>query len=451
MRRRRRARARAARVRAGDRPARPRGGCGPRAAAGRLARRRAARSPRRRAASYRPRLRSGSVTESIAPKPSRASRSGSGRAPPRSREGGPARRAPRRRSSRATARSAARISGRCASASATSASSAAARRGGGADGIARSSLDVRLSNARAPPARGRAPSAPGRRSRRCSPDVERGAGDPASRRRRASPPRSKRSSPTRSRTARDPRRAAAIAREESAEELAERNRLPDFEISLGRFVNYGQSDGFGAMASVTLPIRQSRKKYDAGVAEATRGWPPHASDQRRARGPHAARGPAGVSEARRRRSSSTSCSSARTSRRPSRRCASTEGAYETGQLGFLDLVDTLRRIESVHLEHIAAQGDFERAYAELERVVGAELPRAGDGRRRDAWRRRIALVASCCSPRSRAAASRTSAASARSRRIVACGGGDGGRRATTSARCIRRSSPTSPGPARSAR
>jgi hypothetical protein len=29
----------------------------------------------------------------------------------------------------------------------------------------------------------------------------------------------------------------------------------------------------------------------------------------------------------------------------------------------------------VHLEHVMATADFEKAYADLERAVGAELPR----------------------------------------------------------------------------
>src|SRR5207249_2974995 len=47
---------------------------------------------------------------------------------------------------------------------------------------------------------------------------------------------------------------AAIARAETAVRLAERNRLPDFEVSVGRFVNSAAADGFGAMLSMTLPI-----------------------------------------------------------------------------------------------------------------------------------------------------------------------------------------------------
>ena len=50
-------------------------------------------------------------------------------------------------------------------------------------------------------------------------------------------------------------------------------------------------------------------------------------------------------------------------------------SYQTGKVDFLSLIDSLRVVEQVHLEHIAAASDFEKAYAELERAVGQELPR----------------------------------------------------------------------------
>ena len=53
---------------------------------------------------------------------------------------------------------------------------------------------------------------------------------------------------------------AAPSRASSARvELARKAYWPDFEVSVGRFVNYGASDGFGAMASVTLPFANKAK------------------------------------------------------------------------------------------------------------------------------------------------------------------------------------------------
>jgi outer membrane protein, heavy metal efflux system len=169
--------------------------------------------------------------------------------------------------------------------------------------------------------------------------------------------------------------AEAIAREETAVQLARRNYLPDFELSVGRFVNYGQNDGFGAMASVTLPFVNGAK-YDAGVAEASARLAAERAERRRL-------------EDRVRRQVEQAYLRARTGVLQYRLFADThipqaeqalrvtESGYESGTVGFLDLVDTLRRLELVHLDHVAAQAEFEKAWAELERAVGCELPRTG--------------------------------------------------------------------------
>src|SRR5262245_364289 len=61
---------------------------------------------------------------------------------------------------------------------------------------------------------------------------------------------------------------AAVAREDAGIRLARRGYLPDFEFSVGRFLNPGARDGFGAMATVSIPI-VNKGKYDAGVGEAS--------------------------------------------------------------------------------------------------------------------------------------------------------------------------------------
>ena len=62
-------------------------------------------------------------------------------------------------------------------------------------------------------------------------------------------------------------RDAAIAREATGVRLAGKGYLPDFEVSVGRFLNHDTPNGFGAMASVTVPLVW-KGKYDAAVAEA---------------------------------------------------------------------------------------------------------------------------------------------------------------------------------------
>jgi outer membrane protein TolC len=175
--------------------------------------------------------------------------------------------------------------------------------------------------------------------------------------------------------------ADAIAREESAVKLAERNQYPDFEVSLGRFQNTDARDGFGAMLSMTLPIF-NRAKYAAGIGEAGARLRAAEADRRRL-------------EDRVRREIAQAYLRARTALlqyelfakthipQAEQALRVTESGYRTGAVPFLDLVDTLRSIESVHLEHVMARADFEKAYADLELAAGTELPRTASDRTRD--------------------------------------------------------------------
>ncbi len=171
---------------------------------------------------------------------------------------------------------------------------------------------------------------------------------------------------------------AAISREQRAVELADRNHLPDFEFSVGRFVNYDQSDGFGLMASVTLPFVNAAK-YEAGVAEARAKLAVARAERRR------------LEDALRREVQQTFLEARAAFLRydlfvnthipqAEQALRVAESGYATNELGFLELIDSLRRLESVHLDHITAQADFERARAELERLAGTDLarPRPGD-------------------------------------------------------------------------
>ena len=166
----------------------------------------------------------------------------------------------------------------------------------------------------------------------------------------------------------------AVARDARAVELAERNRLPAFEVALSRFVNHDARDGVGAMASVTLPIL-NRGRYEAAIAEASARLAATRADQRRIadgvrREVEEAYLAAQTAMLQHDLFSGTHVPQAEQALRV------TEGAYETGGAQFNELVDTLRGVQSVHLDHIAAAAAFENAYADLERAVGRELPRA---------------------------------------------------------------------------
>ncbi len=169
-------------------------------------------------------------------------------------------------------------------------------------------------------------------------------------------------------------RDAAVARETTATRLAEKGYLPDFEVSVGRFLNSGEPNGFGAMASMTVPLAW-KGKYDAGVAEAKAKVLAAEADRRRT-----------VDEIR--RDVEQAYLRARTALvqhdlfggthvpHAEQALRVTEAAYVAGETDLGTMLETVRNVERVHLEHVTATADFEKAYADLERAVGAELPRA---------------------------------------------------------------------------
>jgi outer membrane protein TolC len=169
---------------------------------------------------------------------------------------------------------------------------------------------------------------------------------------------------------------AAIAREEEGVRLAKLNYLPDFEVSGGRFINAHGGDGVGAMISLSIPIAY-KYKYDAALAEAEAHLAAARTDRRR------------VEDALRRdvkqaflraRTALEQYRLFTTTHIPQAEQAlqATQVGYATGKTDFLSLIDSVRAIESIHVEHIQAAADFEKAYADLERAVGTTIPpRAG--------------------------------------------------------------------------
>jgi cobalt-zinc-cadmium efflux system outer membrane protein len=176
---------------------------------------------------------------------------------------------------------------------------------------------------------------------------------------------------------------AAVAREEAAVRLARRDYFPDFEFNVGRFVNPGRRDGFGAMAAVSIPLAY-KWKYDAALGEAGARLESAQAELRRMQD----RVQREVKQADVRARTAllqwklfinTHIPQAEQSLRVA------ESAYQTGSIEWLALIDTARTLESVHVEHIQAEADFAKAYADLERAVGKELPRGTeDGRQRSA-------------------------------------------------------------------
>jgi outer membrane protein TolC len=167
---------------------------------------------------------------------------------------------------------------------------------------------------------------------------------------------------------------AMIDREQSGVDLAELGYWPDFEVSVGRFLNYGRNDGFGAMASVTLPFAHL-EKYGAAVSEA-RGRVRSAESALR-----------GLQDAVRRdvaqayaraNAAALEYELARGTHVPHAEQAVrvNEAAYASGAVSFASLLDALRTMQDTHLQHAEAAADYLRAVAALERAIGGPLDAA---------------------------------------------------------------------------
>jgi cobalt-zinc-cadmium efflux system outer membrane protein len=168
---------------------------------------------------------------------------------------------------------------------------------------------------------------------------------------------------------------AVIAREESNLARARLDYLPDFEVTASRFFNADRRDGFGGMVSVSLPLVH-KGKYDAAVREITARLDAARADERRVEN----RIRREVAQAHLRTATARAQHALyQTSHIPlaEQSLQATESAYQTSQSDLTAVLESVRMIEDVHLEHVAFAAAFEKAYAELERAVGTELPRGG--------------------------------------------------------------------------
>jgi hypothetical protein len=145
-------------------------------------------------------------------------------------------------------------------------------------------------------------------------------------------------------------------------------------VSVGRFLNHDNPNGFGAMASMTVPL--------AWKGSTTRASP------RRTRGRSPPKPTAGRPSTTSGRDVELAYVRAKTALvlhdlfagthvpHAEQALRVTEAAYVTGGSDLTALSRNGAERERVHLEHVGAAADFERAYADLERAVGTDLPRA---------------------------------------------------------------------------
>jgi outer membrane protein TolC len=167
--------------------------------------------------------------------------------------------------------------------------------------------------------------------------------------------------------------AAAIARDTATLALSRKSYFPDFEVYVERFFNSGRKDGVGVSFSATIPLAY-RQKYDAGVAEATARLDASKADLRAAQDAALAEVKSALVRAQIAAELVALFSHTHIPQAEQALDSSRIG-YQTGKVDFLSLIDSLRVVEQVHLEHIAAAADFEKAYADVERAVGQALPR----------------------------------------------------------------------------
>ncbi|MGH7822662.1 MAG: TolC family protein [Candidatus Binatia bacterium] len=169
-----------------------------------------------------------------------------------------------------------------------------------------------------------------------------------------------------------------IEREEAMVRMARLDYLPDFEVTVSRFLNFEAPNGFGVMGAVSIPLAW-KSKYDAALAEARALLGVAKAELRRL-------------EDRARREVRQEYLRARTALlqydlfvtthipQSEQALEASDIGYRTGKIDFLSLIDSVRAVEEVHLEHIEAAAEFGKAVADLERVVGGELSAAeGDG------------------------------------------------------------------------
>lgn len=169
-----------------------------------------------------------------------------------------------------------------------------------------------------------------------------------------------------------------VERAHLAVALARMAYYPDFEVSVSRFVNFARQDGFGLLVSATIPLA-FKYKYDAGVEEAVANTQTAQHELRRMHDLVLFEVKQALVQAQTALEQLTLFLSTHIPQAEQALAASQVG-YQTGTIDFLSLIDSMRAVEQVHLEHLTAAANFEKAWAELERAVGHELPRKKEAR-----------------------------------------------------------------------
>lgn len=190
---------------------------------------------------------------------------------------------------------------------------------------------------------------------------------------------------------RRPEVSAAVAQIERSEkriDLAKRQYWPDFTVGAGLVNVGGRNDAAGRLApppengkniysfSVSLNLPLSRRKFDAGVLQATEelqasreGYRDVVNDTERSI--------RSVQFRLRTIQEQLSLFEGALVPQAEQALRSAEAAYATGQLGVLDLLDSERMLLDVRLGLSQLDSDYMKSLAEMERAIGAPFPEEG--------------------------------------------------------------------------
>jgi outer membrane protein TolC len=163
-----------------------------------------------------------------------------------------------------------------------------------------------------------------------------------------------------------------IKRTEQARALAERQYYPDFQVAFQRFQNYQAPDGFGAVATMTIPFSLwTKPKYDAGVREARAAEAAARADYHSWQNltrfqikDLAAKVRAQHEVAKLYRSTIIP--------QTEQNLEAALSGYRTGRNDFLDVIDAERRLLEYRLAYYRAVTEREKQRATLDQVTGME-------------------------------------------------------------------------------
>jgi cobalt-zinc-cadmium efflux system outer membrane protein len=163
-----------------------------------------------------------------------------------------------------------------------------------------------------------------------------------------------------------------IKRTQQARTLAERQYYPDFQVAVQRFQNYQAPDGFGAIATMTVPFALwTKPKYDAGVREAKAAEAAARAEYHSWHNLTRFQIKDLVAKVRAQHEVAKLYRSTIIPQAEQNLEAALSG-YRTGRNDFLDVIDAERGVLEFRLAYYKAVTEREKQRATLEQVIGME-------------------------------------------------------------------------------